>query len=159
MIPDRAGAGKYRGGVPYRRDYLFTEDEAVLQVRSDRRRFRPYGLYGGHAGRPSRNVLNPDKEARLLDSKLTMHLRRGDVFRHELPGGGGWGDPLDRDPSNVLSDVRNEYISVDGANRDYGVVIDTSTWIVDLVATQNLRESRRRSRGETPVSVINWEDG
>ena len=159
LIPDRAGAGKYRGGVPYRRDYLFTEDEAVLQVRSDRRRFRPYGLYGGHAGRPSRNVLNPDKEARLLDSKLTMHLRRGDVFRHELPGGGGWGDPLDRDPSNVLSDVRNEYISVDGANRDYGVVIDTSTWIVDLVATQNLRESRRRSRGETPVSVINWEDG
>jgi N-methylhydantoinase B len=158
LIPDRAGAGKYRGGVPYRRDYLFTEDEAVLQVRSDRRRFRPYGLYGGYAGRPSRNVLNPDKEARLLDSKLTMHLRRGDVFRHELPGGGGWGDPLDRDPSNVLSDVRNEYISVDGANRDYGVVIDTSTWIVDVVATQNLRKSRLRSRGETPVSVINWED-
>ena len=158
LIPDRAGAGKYRGGVPYRRDYLFTEDEAVLQVRSDRRRFRPFGLYGGYAGRPSRNILNPDKEARLLDSKLTMQLRRGDVFRHELPGGGGWGDPLDRDPSNVLSDVRNEYISVDGANRDYGVVIDTSTWIVDLVATQNLRESRRHSRGETPVSVINWED-
>ena len=158
LIPDRAGAGKYRGGVPYRRDYLFTEEEAVLQVRSDRRRFRPYGLYGGHAGRPSRNVLNPDKEARLLDSKVTMHLRRGDVFRHELPGGGGWGDPLDRDPSNVLNDARNEYISVEGANRDYGVVIDSSTWTVDLVATRNLRESRRRSRGEKPLPVINWED-
>ncbi len=158
LIPDRAGAGKYRGGVPYRRDYLFTEEEAVLQVRSDRRRFRPYGLYGGYAGRPSRNVLNPDKEARLLDSKVTMHLRRGDVFRHELPGGGGWGDPLDRDPSNVLNDARNEYISVEGANRDYGVVIDSSTWTVDLVATRNLRESRRRSRGEKPLPVINWED-
>ena len=158
LISDRAGAGKYRGGVPYRRDYLFTEEEAVLQVRSDRRRFRPYGLYGGYAGRPSRNVLNPDKEARLLDSKVTMHLRRGDVFRHELPGGGGWGDPLDRDPSNVLNDARNEYISVEGANRDYGVVIDSSTWTVDLVATRNLRESRRRSRGEKPLPVINWED-
>ena len=158
LISDRAGAGKYRGGVPYRRDYLFTEEEAVLQVRSDRRRFRPYGLYGGYAGRPSRNVLNPDKEARLLDSKVTMHLRRGDVFRHELPGGGGWGDPLDRDPSNVLNDVRNEYISVEGANRDYGVVIDNSTWTVDLVATRNLRESRRHSRGEKPLPVINWED-
>ena len=158
LIPDRAGAGKYRGGVPYRRDYLFTEEEAVLQVRSDRRRFRPYGLYGGYAGRPSRNILNPDKEARLLDSKVTMHLRRGDVFRHELPGGGGWGDPLDRDPSNVLNDVRNEYISVEGANRDYGVVIDNSTWTVDLVATRNLRESRRHSRGEKPLPVINWED-
>ena len=158
LISDRAGAGKYRGGVPYRRDYLFTEEEAVLQVRSDRRRFRPYGLYGGYAGRPSRNILNPDKEARLLDSKVTMHLRRGDVFRHELPGGGGWGDPLDRDPSNVLNDARNEYISVEGANRDYGVVIDSSTWTVDLVATRNLRESRRRSRGEKPLPVINWED-
>ena len=158
LISDRAGAGKYRGGVPYRRDYLFTEEEAVLQVRSDRRRFRPYGLYGGYAGRPSRNVLNPDKEARLLDSKVTMHLRRGDVFRHELPGGGGWGDPLDRDPSNVLNDARNEYISVEGANRDYGVVIDNSTWTVDLVATRNLRESRRHSRGEKPLPVINWED-
>ena len=158
LIPDRAGAGKYRGGVPYRRDYLFTEEEAVLQVRSDRRRFRPYGLYGGYAGRPSRNILNPDKEARLLDSKLTMHLHRGDVFRHELPGGGGWGDPLDRDPTSVLSDVRNEYISVDGANRDYGVVIDTSTWIVDVVATQNLRKSRRRSRGDAIPPTVTWEE-
>ena len=74
------GAGKYRGGVPYRRDYLFTEEEAVLQVRSDRRRFRPYGLYGGYAGRPSKNILNPEKEARLLDSKLTMNLHKGDVL-------------------------------------------------------------------------------
>ena len=87
-----------------------------------------------------------------------MYLRRGDVFRHELPGGGGWGDPLDRDPASVLNDVRNEYISVKGANRDYGIVIDSSTWTVDLVATRNLRESRRRSRGEMPTSVINWED-
>ena len=158
LIPDRAGAGKYRGGVPYRRDYLFTEEEAVLQVRSDRRRFRPYGLYGGRHGQPSRNVLNPDKEARLLDSKLTMILRRGDVFRHELPGGGGWGDPLDRNPASVLNDVRNEYISVEGANRDYGVVIDSWTWTVDLSATRNLRESRRRSQGETPLPVVTWED-
>ena len=158
LIPDRAGAGKYRGGVPYRRDYLFTEEEAVLQVRSDRRRFRPYGLFGGCAGRPSRNVLNPDKEARLLDSKLTMYLRRGDVFRLELPGGGGWGDPLDRDPASVLNDVRNEYISVEGANRDYGVVIDTSTWNVELAATQNLRESRRRLRGEAIAPTVTWEE-
>ena len=158
LIPDRAGAGKYRGGVPYRRDYLFTEEEAVLQVRSDRRRFRPYGLYGGFAGRPSRNVLNPDKEARLLDSKLTMQLHRGDVFRHELPGGGGWGDPLDRNPASVLTDVRNEYISVEGANRDYGVVIDTSTWNVELAATQNLRVSRRRSRGQTILPTVTWEE-
>ena len=80
------------------------------------------------------------------------------MFRHELPGGGGWGDPLDRDPTSVLNDLRNEYISVEGANRDYGVVIDTSTWNVELAATQNLRESRRRSRGETILPTVTWEE-
>ena len=59
LLPDRAGAGQYRGGAPYYRDYRFTEKEAVLQVRSDRARFRPYGLYGGMPGQPSANYLNP----------------------------------------------------------------------------------------------------
>jgi N-methylhydantoinase B len=158
LISDRAGVGKYRGGVPYRRDYLFTEEEAVLQVRSDRQRFRPYGLYGGRPGQPSRNVINPDNEARQLDSKLTMTLQRGDVFRHELPGGGGWGDPFDRHPDRVLNDVRNEYISIEAANRDYGVVIDSSTWIVNVPATTKLRESRRRLRGEAPLPLVTWTD-
>ena len=72
FITDRAGAGKYRGGVPYRRDYRMLEEEAVLQVRSDRRRVRPYGLYGGHAGKPSNNVLNPNRNSCVLDSKLIM---------------------------------------------------------------------------------------
>ena len=87
-----------------------------------------------------------------------MNLRKGDVFRHELPGGGGWGDPLDRDPVSVLSDVRNEYISVKGANSDYGVVVDSATWTVDLEATRNVRKSRRKSRGDISTSVINWEE-
>ena len=145
LIPDRAGAGKYRGGVPYRRDYLFTEEEAVLQVRSDRRRFRPYGLYGGYAGRPSRNILNPDKEARLLDSKLTMHLHRGDVFRHEMSGGGGFGDPMKRDHNLVLQDVIEEKIDIEHAKIDYGVFIFTESnglLQVDMKSTALLRLKR-----------------
>src|SRR5215831_5456853 len=71
--PDRAGAGKFRGGVPFRRDYRFREREAVLQVRSDRRDHRPFGLYGGSPGAASENYLNPDAEAALLPSKLTMN--------------------------------------------------------------------------------------
>ena len=62
FVADRAGAGKYRGGTPYRRDYRFLEDEAILQVRSDRRTIRPYGLYGGNPGKPSSNHLNPDRD-------------------------------------------------------------------------------------------------
>ncbi len=158
LIADRAGAGKYRGGAPYRRDYRFTEEEAVLQVRSDRRRFRPYGLYGGRPGKPSRNVMNPDNGARTLDSKLTMTLRRGDVFRHELAGGGGWGDPLERDPGHVLADVRNEYVSVEGARCDYGVVIDDSNWSVDLAATGELRKTRLKARSSDSLPAVVWED-
>ena len=158
LIADRAGAGKYRGGVPYRRDYRFTEEEAVLQVRSDRRRFRPYGLYGGRPGQPSQNIMNPGNGAEPLDSKLTMTFRQGDVFRHELAGGGGWGDPLERNPEHVLADVRNEYVSVDGARRDYGVVIDDSAWSVDVAATEKLRKSRSLARGDATLPAVAWAD-
>ena len=58
---DKAGAGKFRGGVPFRRDYRFLEDEGMLQVRSDRRDHRPFGLYGGSPGAPSENYLNPGR--------------------------------------------------------------------------------------------------
>ena len=61
FIRDAMGPGKFRGGAPFRREYKLLADEAILQVRSDRRDFRPYGLYGGGPGRPSMNYLNPDK--------------------------------------------------------------------------------------------------
>ena len=91
FVTDRAEAGKFRGGVPYCREYKLLESEAVLQVRSDRSAKRPYGLYGGRAGKASVNTLNPDAENERLTSKVLRNLRYGDVFRHELPGGGGWG--------------------------------------------------------------------
>ena len=152
LVPDREGAGRFRGGTPFRRDYRFTEEEGILQVRADRRDFPPYGLYGGQPGSPSRNVLNPDSEHRVLPSKVTMTFRRGDVFRHELAGAGGWGDPLERDPAAVLADVRNEVVTHSRASDEYGVVIDTRTWTVDRPATEVRRAGMRTARGwaETP---------
>jgi N-methylhydantoinase B len=158
FLTDRAGPGKFRGGAPYRRDYRFLEREAVLQVRSDRRRFRPYGLYGGRPGRPSKNVLNPDTEARVLESKFIATLHRGDVLRHELAGGGGWGDPLERDPMRVLHDVRNGLVSPDGARRDYGVVIDTESWTVDEESTVRLRADLIDARGDVPPPEVSRDD-
>jgi N-methylhydantoinase B len=158
FIADRAGAGKYRGGTPYRRDYRFLEAEAILQVRSDRRTIRPYGLYGGNPGKPSSNYLNPDRENRPLESKLTMTIRRGEVFRHELAGAGGWGDPLERDPGAVLKDIRNELISLAAAAHDYGVVVDTHNWKVDEAATQRLRAEIRAARGWSEVPKVLWEE-
>jgi len=130
----------------------------VLQVRSDRRKIRPYGLYGGKPGKSSQNMMNPDGAAELLDSKFTMTLRKGDVFRHELPGGGGWGDPLERDPARVLEDVRNEYVTPEGASNEYGVVIDLQALSVDKEATRELRNSLREARGDGPVADISWSD-
>ena len=156
FLTDRAGPGKFRGGAPYCREYRFLEREAVLQVRSDRREFLPYGLYGGRPGRPSTNVLNPAGNARILDSKLIMNLERGDVFRHELAGGGGWGDPLERDPASVLNDVRDQFVSAAGAASDYGVVINMADWTVDESATSALRESMREN-GDGSNNVVNRE--
>ena len=138
LLPDRAGAGKFRGGAPYCREYRFTESEAVLQVRTDRAKFRPYGLYGGHPGQGSANYLNPGRENRKLTSKPTMTIKMGDVFRHELAGGGGWGDPLDRDPTLVLKDVLDELVSIDAARRQYGVVINLDHRNVEASATNAL---------------------
>ena len=158
FIADRAGAGKYRGGSPYRRDYRFLEAEAILQVRSDRRTIRPYGLYGGNPGKPSSNHLNPEAENQPLESKLTMTIHRGEVFRHELAGAGGWGDPLERDPEAVLKDARNELISLAAAADDYGVVIDTHTWTIDEAATERCRADQRAARDWSEVPKVLWED-
>jgi N-methylhydantoinase B len=157
FVTDRAGAGKFRGGVPYRREYKLLEDEAVLQVRSDRKEKRPYGLYGGRAGKASKNTLNPEGNSRPLESKLLMTMRGGDVFSHELPGGGGWGDPLERDPAHVLEDVRNEFVSTTGAKEEYGVVVDDVAWAVDLAATDTLRTSLREQRGDAPLPAVSWD--
>jgi N-methylhydantoinase B len=158
FISDKAGPGQYRGGTPYRRDYRFLEHEGILQVRSDRRDVRPYGLYGGQPGQPSWNYLNPDGENQLLPSKVTMTIRRGDVFRHEVAGAGGWGDPLERDPVAVLKDVRNELVSVTAAREQYGVVIDPTTWSVDATATAQQRAALRAARNWTKVPDVLWTD-
>ena len=158
FLPDKAGAGQFRGGTPFRRDYRFLEEEGVLQVRSDRRRFRPYGLYGGQPGKPSENFLNPETQNRSLPSKVTMTIRRGDVFRHEVAGAGGWGDPLERDPAAVLKDVRNEMVSRGKASEDYGVVIEPDAWRVDAAATRRLREEMRDARGSSEIPNVLWDE-
>ena len=96
--------------------------------------------------------MNPDSETRTLPGKLTMTMKRGDVFRHEQPGPGGWGDPLARDPERVLRDVRNEFVSVGAARDDYGGVIDVTSWTVDHPGTMTRREELRTRGSTAPVA-------
>jgi N-methylhydantoinase B len=139
-VPDTGGAGKYRGGVAMRKTWRMLEDEAILQVRSDRQKHLPYGLQGGGPGAPGRTVLNPDTpQEQKLHAKLTMQFRRGEVFLLQLPGSGGWGNPLDRDLALVARDLRGGLVSIEGAARDYGVVAHGDPPEIDVAATAALR--------------------
>jgi N-methylhydantoinase B len=98
--------------------------------------------------------MNPGTEGRVLPGKLTMTMKRGDVFRHESAGPGGWGDPLDRDPLRVARDVRNEFVSRRSAREDYGVVFTEGTVDVDEAATAALRAEVRARRGWTTPPAV-----
>ena len=143
--------------MPFYRDYKILADDAILQCRADRQSIRPYGLFGGRAGRPGESFVDPDGERRQVTSKVTMEAKKGDVFRYILPGGGGWGDPLERDPAAVLRDLRNGIVSTEAAGDDYGVVIDAETWRVDEAATTARRAALKAARRE-PLPDVIWDD-
>jgi N-methylhydantoinase B len=151
FVPDTGGAGKYRGGVSMRRTWRMLAEEGVLQVRADRQTHRPYGLQGGGPGAAGRNLLNPDTpDEQRLHAKLTMTFRRGETFRHELPGAGGWGDALSRDLTLVAKDLRDGLVTIEGAARDYGVVARGDPPIIDETATAASRARLRATLGRLP---------
>jgi N-methylhydantoinase B len=99
------------------------------------------GFSGGSDGSSNKLILRAgtEGERRVESTAFGEPLSSGDLTIAELGGGGGWGDPLERDPTAVLEDVLDEYVSLEGARRDYGVVIDPKDWRVDRDATEKLR--------------------
>jgi N-methylhydantoinase B len=150
LYPDTAGAGKFRGGLGLIRDFRILADEATFQLRTDRTDFLPWGVEGGKPGTPTRNYLNPDGDGRTLPGKHLTTLKKGDLYRMIQAGGGGYGDPLDRDVYAVVDDVEQEKLTVEYARREHGVVIDPDTLALDLTATEKLR-SEMRSQSPTPA--------
>jgi N-methylhydantoinase B len=153
FLPDTGGAGKFRGGLSIVREFELLADEAVLNVRSDKRRFPPHGLFGGKDGTPSLNYLTHNGKETLLPALLmeTEPMRRGDRFRAILAGGGGFGEPLERDPERVLADVVEGKISAAYARRHYAVAIRPGPKPrLDMSATRQLRRRRLR-QGRTPA--------
>ncbi len=156
FVPDTGGAGKFRGGMSQRKTWRMLADEGILQVRADRQAFRPYGLYGGGPGMPGLNVMDPGLNTEeKLHAKITMTLKKGKIFRHELPGAGGWGPALDRELDAVARDLRDELVTTEGAARDYGVVAAGDPPMVDVVATEALRARLRVERA--PLPDVAWE--
>lgn len=146
LVADSGGAGKYRGGLAIERAWRLLEGEANLTIRSDRRAHPPYGLAGGGPGAPSLNTLGGDGTAATLPTMVATGMAAGELIYHRMPGGGGWGDPLERDPAAVARDVRDGKVTPDAARARYGVAIDPVTLAVDSVATSDLRAALRSGR-------------
>lgn len=136
---DSGGAGRYRGGLGLVRQYRVLAKRVVAQIRSDRADHAPYGLFGGAAGAPSRNILNPATTAEAAPSKFTMELEEGVVIRHEQAGGGGYGNPLERDVDLIERDLRDDKVTAAFAEQHHGVVV-TAAGAIDREATTKKRQ-------------------
>jgi N-methylhydantoinase B len=155
FVPDTGGAGLYRGGLSLVREYRLLADEAMLTLRTGRRTYLPYGLQGGRQGTAACTTVNPGPDERILPA-LPMEavtLQHNDILRIMTAGGGGWGDPHDRDPLAVLNDVLDGKLTPAYAKREYGVVFDTDLSDVDVAATTELRERIRLERQEQSRSA------
>jgi N-methylhydantoinase B len=129
----------HRGGLALERVYRLLGDRAFLQVRSDRRAYRPYGLHGGVAGTPSMTYLEAEGGRQLLLTKITMELGQNQRLVHRHAGGGGWGDPRRRDLEHVARDVCEGKVSPETARESYGVAVHRDG-TVDHEETTRLRE-------------------
>jgi N-methylhydantoinase B len=142
LRPDSGGEGASRGGLGMRREVRLLDAEASYSVLSDRAVIPPYGVLGGGPAQPNATSLhrNGREIAFATPGKVTGHpMRQGDLVRMLSAGGGGYGDPLRRDPERVRADVEYGVVSPGRAREGYGVVL-REDGSVDGPATAALRE-------------------
>lgn len=159
LNPDSGGPGRYRGGLGYLKDVRVLVDGFLLTC-VDRTAFGCWGVSGGRAGMPGGSFVNPETpEVQVVQfSQEGVPVKAGDIIRVTTPGGGGFGDPLERPPEDVRLDVLRRLVSLESAEHDYGVRLVearpglTTTFAVDEVGTASLRESLRAAR--PPLKLI-----
>jgi N-methylhydantoinase B len=146
LNPASAGPGRYRGGMGTSKTYVFLEEDLFCQVSVEGTHYPGWGLQGGEDAEPSGALVRAGSDGeRLVRDKVGFvgPFAPGESIVAMAGGGGGWGDPLERDPQLVLADVLNEFFTPEEVERDYGVVIDGRA--VDLDATEELRQQRREA--------------
>tara|TARA_R110000772_G_scaffold141114_8_gene250606 strand:- start:34021 stop:35892 length:1872 start_codon:yes stop_codon:yes gene_type:complete len=145
-IPDSGGAGLHRGGNGLSVAYRFLADGDV-GIHDERWLTYPWGVLGGETGlRSSKKLVRVDGSEEWLPAKVEgIKVKKGDLLYFNTWGGGGWGDPYQRDPELVRRDVERRLVTTSGARR-YGVVI-TADGKVDQPATEALRAERIAARG------------
>ena len=158
MIPDSGGAGKWRGGLGFAREYRILADEVRFSMRTDKHSVAPWGGDGGAEGGKGACVINPrsQDEKRLASRFGDYQLRKDDVVLVERPGGGGLGDPLLRPAEMVLEDVRQGYVSMESASADYGVALDLSRGelAINVEKTEHLRGKNQKNSGKESPPLL-----
>jgi len=143
---DSGGVGRFRGGCGVVREYEVLAEHAVLSMRIDSVVNPPWGVDGGKAGGTGRAVVNPGTPRERLLAPLSdgTVLRSGDTLLIETGGGGGHGHPFDRPAEQVAQDIRDGFVSVEMARREYGVVVRDG--MLDEAATGARRSARPETR-------------
>jgi len=148
--PDSCGHGMRRGGFALLRELTLLTD-VTMTIHGDREKFTPFGLSGGLNGGGCKLIINKGtkKEFDAGMYATGVELKKGDRIYYSSSGGGGFGNPLDRDPKLVLEDVMDEWLSGAAAKQYYGVVIkvvdrDALDYRIDEKATRALRAKMRR---------------
>ena len=155
LATDSGGPGYRRGGLGYLKEFRVLRDSSFLCV-ADRAILSCWGLRGGKASAPFRVTIDPGgPNERVLPGLVDDEpIPAGTLVRVETTGGGGWGDPLEREPELVALDVLQDKVSARSAREDYGIVLATNADgepRVDAAATMTLRERLRSSRGPQPL--------
>ena len=146
-IADTGGPGKHRGGNGIEKTYLLLET-GEISIHDDRHLSQPWGILGGQPGACSEKwLVRKDGTREALPSKIdNVLVRSGDRIIFRTAGGGGWGDPLERDAIRVRHDVARGLMSERLARDGYGVILTADQMEVDQRSTQDLRESMKRGR-------------
>jgi len=144
LRPDSGGAGRYRGGMGIELGIRVFSPDTVLTARGmERVQFRPWGRRGGRPGMLGHATVTGEDGARRETGKIDeLLLQPGELITFSSQGGGGYGDPYERDPEAVVSDVRRGLVSLAAAEREYGVVVRGHT--VDATQTAERRAPSRR---------------
>jgi N-methylhydantoinase B len=139
-IKDSAGPGIHRGGLGNKKVYELL-GEATLTLRLGHQfDFSGWGVFGGKAPRAMRATLNPGAaNERVLRPLETIKLMPGDRFSIEMAGGGGYGDPRQRAPELVVDDIKNGYVSIEAAEKEYGIAVRAQDLSIDSTRTKALR--------------------
>jgi N-methylhydantoinase B len=144
LVPDSGGPGKKRGGLGRRKVIRIPDDQfgpsgpVTIAVQAGRFRYPPEGLFGGGDGSKAQFLRNEEP----ADPSGLTFAGAGDRMAFYSAGGGGYGNPFERDPRDVAEDVQNGYVSIEKAREDYGVIISPDTLTVDAAATVACRTKR-----------------